>query len=72
MKPQDNAKVIEVLEKQTLHNYIEKLVNTRMRKLTLFPVFPYTAAANISEPQHYIIIEDLSGLAALDGSNYRN
>ena len=72
MKPQDNAKMIETLEKQTLHNYLEKLINTKMRKLTLFPVFPYTAAPNISEPHYFVIIEDLSGLTTLDGGSYCN
>ena len=72
MKPLDNAKVMETLEKQTLYNYLERLINTKMRKITLFPIFPYTAAANISDPHNYVIIEDLSSLVKLNSGNFCN
>lgn len=72
MNPQDNAKVIETLEKQTLSNYLERLINTKMRKITLFSIFPYTAAANLSDPHNFVIIDDISCLAGLNSGNFKN
>lgn len=72
MHTMDNAKVIEAIEKFTLFNYFEKLVETKMRRVTLFTVFPYSAAANLSDPQPLILIDDLAKLADLNSGRYDN
>jgi len=72
MNTQDNAKVIEVLEKQTLHNYFEKLINARMKKLVLFSIFPYSAAVNLSDPHYFVMLEDVSKLATLNSGQFCN
>jgi hypothetical protein len=72
MKPSDNAKVMERLERTALTAYFEKLTQTEMRRLVLFPVFPYTAAANLSDPRPVIMIGDLNKLVSLFSGSYLN
>ena len=72
MKPMDNAKVIQTMEKQSLQKYLEKLINTRMHKTTLFTVFPYTGAPNYSNPVHFMIIDDLSKIVRMNSGVYNN
>lgn len=72
MNPMDNTKVIEALEKVTVFTYCEKLLEAAMHKLILFSVFPYTAAANLSDAHPIVMIDDLSKLTALGGVNTRN
>ena len=72
MNTQDNAKVIQALEKQTMHTYFEKLVNIKMHKVTLFSIFPHTAAANLSDPHYFVLVDDVSKMAELNGGSYLN
>ena len=72
MNVQDNAKVIEALEKQTMYNYFEKLVNAKIQKVTLFSIFPYTAAPNLSDPRHFVLVEDLDKIATLNSGRVWN
>ncbi len=55
----DNAKVVEILNQTVMTDYMQRLLNLKLDKLTLFPVFPITAAPNVSEPRHLIMIEDI-------------
>ena len=72
MNTMDNAKVMEVLEKQAMFNYFEKLLITKMRKIVLFSAFPHTGAANLSDPRHLMLIEDPSNLIALNTGKSNN
>lgn len=72
MNTMDNAKVIEALEKYVVFNYFERLIDAQMHKIVLFPIFPYTAAANMSDPHYYIMIDDLSKLISLNCGRYDN
>lgn len=72
MNTMDNAQVMETLEKYTLYNYFEKLVDAKMHKVVLFPVFPITAAANLSEPHHLMLIDNISCLASLNCGRTEN
>ncbi len=72
MKPLDNIKVMEVMEKYTLQKYLEKLVDAPMRKVTLFTAFPYTGAANLSDPAALVMIADLSRIVNLNGGAVEN
>jgi len=72
MNTMDNAKVIETLEKQAIFTYFEKLINTKMQKVVFFSVFPYTAAANLSDPHCFMIIEDPSNLLSLNSGKFLN
>jgi len=72
MNTMDNAKVIEALEKVTAFCYFEKLLEAKMHRVVLFSVFPYTAAANFSDPHSLVIVDDLSKLTGLDGSYSNN
>jgi len=38
--------------------YLQKLITVKMKKLVLFPVFPYTAAPNWSDPRYFAAIEN--------------
>lgn len=66
MQSMDNKKLLETISKFTIHKYLEKLINTDMHKVTLFSVFPHTGAANISDPQNYLMVDDLAKLTALN------
>ena len=72
MNTMDNAKVIEALEKQTMCNYFEKLVDAEMHRVVLFSVFPITAAANVSDPHPFVLVDDISRFTALNVGRFDN
>ncbi len=72
MNTMDNAQVMEALEKYTIYNYFEKLVDAKMHKVVLFPVFPITAAANLSEPHYIMLLDDISRLTSLNCGRVEN
>jgi hypothetical protein len=72
MDIQNNAKVIETIERSALFNYFEKLVDAKTSKVTLFSVFPYTAAANLSAAHAYFLFDDYSCLCALNSGSTKN
>lgn len=72
MNTMNNAKVIEALEKFTLCLYFEKLIDAKMAKITLFSIFPYTAAANLSDPHSFVLLEDPSRFARLNSGSFNN
>ncbi len=72
MNTQDNAKVMEALEKQTMHNYFEKIINAKMHKVVLFSIFPHTAAANLSDPRYFVLIDELAKIASLNAGSFNN
>jgi hypothetical protein len=72
MNTRDTAKVREKLEQTALFTYCAKLVNSTLRRIVLFPIFPYTAAANLSDPRPLVMIDDLSNLTNLNGGEFLN
>jgi len=72
MNIQNNAKVIETIERSALFSYFEKLVDAKTTKVTLFSIFPHTAAANLSDPRAFFMFESNSVLSALNSGNSRN
>ncbi|MFH1389191.1 MAG: hypothetical protein ABIH56_00475 [Candidatus Margulisiibacteriota bacterium] len=68
----NNQKVIEVLEKTSSFNYFQKIVHAKTRKITLFSIFPFTAAANLSDPHPIVLVEDLGGLLGLNSGQFNN
>jgi hypothetical protein len=60
----DNTKVLEYLNQSVMTNYLEKLTSVKMKKVSLCPVFPITAAPNLSEPVHFAMIENPQCLIA--------
>ncbi|OGB89847.1 hypothetical protein A2625_05295 [candidate division WOR-1 bacterium RIFCSPHIGHO2_01_FULL_53_15] len=72
MNTRDNAKVIETIERCTLFNYFEKLVDAPTRKVTLFGLFPYTAAANLADPRRFFMLDDIARLTSLNCGNPNN
>lgn len=72
MNTMDNAKVIQAMEKFTLQKYLEKLINSEMRKLTLFPIFSQTGAPDLSHPAYFILIDDLSKIVAVNSGFFLN
>jgi len=68
----DQAKVLEAINKFVLGKYIENMITSETSLLTLFTVFPYTGAANISDPVKLIMIEDLKSVISFNGANYNN
>jgi hypothetical protein len=72
MNIMDNAKIIKTIEKYAIHVYLEKIVNTPMKKITLFTIFPHTGAPNLSDAVNYLMVEDLSKLASINSGSYLN
>jgi len=72
MDIQNNAKVIEAIERSALFNYFEKLVDAKTAKITLFSIFPHTAAANLSDPRAFFMIENIACLSALGSGDTKN
>jgi hypothetical protein len=72
MNIQNNAKVIEAIERSALFNYFEKLVDAKTAKVTLCPIFPYTAAANLSDARAFFLFENYDCLSGLFGSHFKN
>lgn len=66
MNIMDNTKVIETLEKYTIFNYFEKLLNAPMHKIVLFSTLPITAAPNYSDPHSLVLIDDLTRIVDLN------
>jgi hypothetical protein len=72
MDIQNNAKVIETIERSALFNYFEKLVDAKTTKVTLFSIFPHTAAANVSEARSFFMIENIACLCAVNSGDTKN
>lgn len=72
MKSMDNAKVIKKIEKISFQKYLEKLIDAKMHKITLFASFPYTGAANLSDPQNFVMIDELKKIVGLNGGCFLN
>jgi hypothetical protein len=68
----DNAKVIEALEKVTAFNYFERLLETKVHRVVLFSVFPYTAAPNLSDAHSFIIVDEPAKLTLVNGGQPNN
>ncbi|OGC03376.1 hypothetical protein A2276_00465 [candidate division WOR-1 bacterium RIFOXYA12_FULL_43_27] len=52
----NNTKAIEVISKTGMLNYLECLVNTQLKKIALYPVFPITAAPNWSNKIEFVMV----------------
>ena len=63
---------IKEIQEFTVKQYLKKLLSLKIKTVTLFSVFPYTAAANISDGHTFALIEDPSKIAALNGPHSRN
>ena len=72
MNSQENAKVMEKLEQTAVFKYFERLMETTMHRQVLFSIFPYTAAANLSDPHPLVMIDDLSKLVNLNSGSCLN
>jgi hypothetical protein len=72
MNTQDNAKVMEAIERCTLFNYFEKLTDAPTKKVVLFSVFPFTAAANLSDPRNFFLLEDIGRLTTINSGSPQN
>lgn len=65
----DQAKVIEMLNQTQMTEYIQRLMNAKFSRLVLFSTFPITAAANISDPHYFVMLEDLNKFLAFKKSD---
>lgn len=58
----DQTKVLEYLTQHVMLEYLKRLSGTKFSKLVLFPVFPITSAANLSDPHYLALLEDCGSL----------
>lgn len=72
MNTMDNAKLMEAVGKYAAQKYLQKLMVSEMHKVTLFPIFPHSGAPNLSDPQHLILIDDLSKMIDLNSGSCQN
>ncbi len=68
----NTQETLKKLEKATFKHYLEKLVQAKMRKLTLYTIFPITAAPNYSDAKNYVLVEDLKQIANLNSGMFLN
>jgi len=62
MKELNNEKMLEMINKVVLIQYAEILKDIKSEEIKLFMPFPYTGAANISEPVKITIFKNLEKL----------
>ena len=72
MKSMDNKKVIKQMEKYALHKYVNKLLASKLHKVTLFTIFQQTGAPNLSNAVNLVIVDDLEKISSLNGGNTLN
>ena len=72
MKPLKDKEALQAIEKVTILAYFENLLEAKSHKITLFSIFPHTAAANLSDPRHLVILDDVSRFTKLDRGNAKN
>ena len=68
----DNKKLMETMGKYAVHKYVEKLINTKMHKITLFASFAKTGAINLSDSRELLVLEDLRDFTALNCGEDKN
>jgi len=68
----DTTQLIKTIEKLSLQGYLEKLIHAPLRKVTLFTRFPITGAPNVSDPHHFVLVDDLSKIAGLNSGEFNN
>ncbi|NQU17211.1 MAG: hypothetical protein HQ564_04010 [Candidatus Saganbacteria bacterium] len=62
-----NQKVIEVISKFGMLNYLESLAAAQTKKIDLYTVFPITSAPNWSEKREVVLVENFLPLVNLMG-----
>ncbi|MCU0641023.1 MAG: hypothetical protein MUC35_02915 [Candidatus Margulisbacteria bacterium] len=72
MNTRDNAQVREKLEQTALFAYFTSLAESPLHRIVLYSIFPYTAAANLSDAHAFAILDDLDSLVKLNSGNYQN
>jgi len=68
----DNTAVMKKIHKFVASRYMHNIVSAELGKITLFPIFSQTGAANISEGKSFLMVNDLKKLAILMGANILN
>lgn len=61
----DQTKVLEYLSQHVMLQYLQKLAGTKFSKLVFFTVFPFSASANLSDPQYLARLDDINSLTKL-------
>lgn len=61
----NNQKVIEVISKFGMLSYMESLISSRIKKISLYSAFPITAAPNWSDKREIILVENPKPLIKL-------
>ena len=72
MKSMDNSKTIKTIEKYAFHQYLEKLIEADMHRITLFRIFQQTGAPNLADPAPILMVDDLVKIAELNSGSYLN
>ncbi|MBN2058139.1 MAG: hypothetical protein JW782_05040 [Candidatus Saganbacteria bacterium] len=72
MNTMDNAKIIKAIEKFAFHKYLKKLVDADLSKVSLFSIFSQTGAPNLSDPHHFLMVNDLNKIISLNSGAFNN
>ncbi|MFC1496763.1 hypothetical protein ACFL52_05045 [Candidatus Margulisiibacteriota bacterium] len=64
----NNQKVLEVISKFSMFNYLHSLIQTKISKKTLYKTFPITNAPNWSDKKEIVMIENLKSLLSVVGT----
>ncbi len=63
----DQNKIAEAINQQIISKYMQNICAVKNRVIKLYTVMPFTGAPNVSDPQTFAMIEDLSKFIS---SNY--
>jgi hypothetical protein len=72
MDRQGDTEVIQALNQFAVTSYVQYLAVARYQKITLFSVFPYSGAPNLSEACNILMVKELPGVLKLFGKNAHN
>jgi len=68
----DNKKLIEQINQTVVDQYVRKLLELKVSKLTLFKTFPLIGKANLSDAKNILMFDEPLEIARLLGPNLGN
>ena len=64
----NNQKVIEVISKFGMLNYLQGLVASKIKRIALYRTFPITSAPNWSDKREILLVQNADALVKILGN----
>ncbi|MBU0687480.1 MAG: hypothetical protein KKB81_06525 [Candidatus Margulisbacteria bacterium] len=72
MDRNQSVQTSKAIKQFAVANYVRHLIVAKIKKITLFTTFPYTGAANISDPKEILMVKEIPSLMDLFGKHGQN